>query len=44
MDGGDGKRVKRKIRFFMLMNGGDESELQGGTGAIDYFVHNHINF
>ncbi|KAL1194667.1 putative aspartyl protease [Cardamine amara subsp. amara] len=34
MDGGDGKGEKRKIGCFMLMSGGDESELRGGTGAI----------
>ncbi|CAE6192572.1 unnamed protein product [Arabidopsis arenosa] len=34
MDGGDGKEEKRKVGCLMLMNGGDESELRGGTGAI----------
>uniref|UniRef100_A0A1J3GMD7 Aspartic proteinase nepenthesin-2 n=1 Tax=Noccaea caerulescens TaxID=107243 RepID=A0A1J3GMD7_NOCCA len=33
-DGGDGKGEKRKVGCLMLMNGGDESELRGGTGAI----------
>ncbi|XP_010440131.1 PREDICTED: probable aspartyl protease At4g16563 [Camelina sativa] len=33
-DGGDKGEKKRKIGCLMLMNGGDESELRGGTGAI----------
>ncbi|CAN8231795.1 unnamed protein product [Cochlearia groenlandica] len=34
MDGGDGEGEKRKVGCLMLMNGGDESELRGGTGGI----------
>ncbi|CAH8317122.1 unnamed protein product [Eruca vesicaria subsp. sativa] len=34
MDDGDGKEEKRRVGCLMLMNGGDESELRGGTGAV----------
>lgn len=33
MDGGDGVRKKGKVGCMMLMNGGDETELDGGPGA-----------
>ncbi|CAK8539478.1 unnamed protein product [Lathyrus sativus] len=33
LDGGDGKRRKGKVGCMMLMNGGDETELDGGPGA-----------
>lgn len=33
LDGGDGSRKKSKVGCMMLMNGGDETELDGGPGA-----------
>ncbi|XP_057449829.1 probable aspartyl protease At4g16563 [Lotus japonicus] len=33
IDGGDGVRAKGKVGCMMLMNGGDESELEGGPWA-----------
>ncbi|CAL1401505.1 unnamed protein product [Linum trigynum] len=33
VDGGNGKKGKRKVGCLMLMNGGDEEELSGGPGA-----------
>ncbi|PNX58009.1 aspartic proteinase nepenthesin-1-like protein [Trifolium pratense] len=33
LDGSDGARKKSKVGCMMLMNGGDETELDGGPGA-----------